>query len=60
MVIVPVGVKKEIPAELTAAIDGIVATCKAAGIRFKVPPRSPLPNDSLPEGDAPAVQPTLS
>jgi prolyl-tRNA synthetase len=36
VVVVPVGVKKEIPAELKEAIDGIVATCKAAGIRVKV------------------------
>jgi len=36
VVVVPVGVKKEIPTELKEAIDGIVATCKAADIRVKV------------------------
>jgi len=36
VVIVPVGCKKEIPAEVNAAMDSVVATCKAAGIRCKV------------------------
>lgn len=36
VVVVPVGVKKEVPEDVRQAIDGVVATCKAAGIRVKV------------------------
>lgn len=36
VVIVPVGLKKEVPVEVKEGIDSIVAACKAAGIRYKV------------------------